>query len=194
MANPRQPRALVAQVKGLTFVDVQSFVRKEGGPEAWHKLRETLPREEQEVVESVSAALWYPLEVQHRVLGRMHEVLGRERVETLHAYARFAAERHVSRVYRVLFLVLNPALMLEKSGEYWHRFYDTGEWKITRESPTRARGDLIGFAKPNPDLCEFLTAYLPALFERIGAKDPKCTHPRCRTRGDAVCSFQLEWR
>jgi uncharacterized protein (TIGR02265 family) len=184
----------VAQVKGLTFADVQAYVRQEGGDESWQRMRDALEPEERAVVESVVGSGWYSLDLHQRVLELMPVALDRDRVQTMRAYAKWAAERHVSRVYRVLFLVINPALMLEKSGEYWHRFYDTGEWKITRDSPTRARGDLVGFAKPNANLCEFLTAYLPALFERIGAKDVKCTHPRCRTRGDTVCSYHLEWR
>lgn len=186
--------APVARVKGLTFADTQAFVRQEGGDDAWGRLKAKLTAEERAVVESVVAVGWYPLEVQLRVLSKMHEVLGRERVATMQKYARFAADRHVSRVYRVLFLVLNPALMLEKSGEYWHRFYDSGEWRVTRDTPTRVRGDLVGFAIPDENLCEFINAYLPALFARIGAKDVRCVHPRCRTRGDTVCSYHLEWR
>lgn len=192
--DPRQPASPVARVKGLTFADVQAFVRQQGGDEAWQRMRDALTPDDRAVVESAVGSGWYPLEIHRRLLERMPVVLGRETIPTMQGYARWAAERHVSRVYRVLFLVINPALMLEKSGEYWHRFYDTGEWKVTRDTPTRARGDLIGFADPHSHLCEFLNAYLPALFERIGAKDVRCTHPRCRTRGDVVCSYQLDWR
>ncbi len=184
----------VARVKGLTFADMQAFVRERGGDAAWQRMRDSLSLEERAVVESVVGSGWYPLELHHRVLDFMPAVLGAERVETMHDYARWAAERHVSRVYRVLFLVINPARMLEKSGEYWHRFYDTGEWTVIRDTPTRVRGDLVGFAMPRPNLCDFLNGYLPALFARIGARDVRCTHPRCRTRGEAVCSYHLEWR
>jgi hypothetical protein len=178
----------------MTFADVQAFVRARGGPEAWQRLRALASEEDRAVIDSVVAVGWYPLDVQHRMLGRMHEALGEDPITAVREYAKFAAERHVSRVYRVLFLVLNPALLLEKSGEYWGRFYDTGKWEVTRESETRVRGDLIGFAAPDANLCEFLGTYLPAIFGRVGAKDVKCTHPRCRVRGDSVCSFQLEWR
>jgi len=184
----------VARAKGLTFADQQAFVRERGGPGAWQRLCESLSAEDRAVVESVVGVGWYPLDVQQRVLGRLHEVLGGERAPVLHDYARFSAERHVSRVYRVLFLVANPALMLEKSGEYWNRFYDSGRWEVHRDSETKVRGDLVAFALPDANLCEFLTAYLQALFGRIGAKDVKCAHPKCRVRGDAVCSFHLEWR
>jgi hypothetical protein len=184
----------VARVKGLTFADIQAFVRQEGGDAAWAKLKDSVTADDRAVVESVVAVGWYPLDVQLRVLGQVHKVLVLEPMEAMRKYARFAAERHVSRVYRVLFLVLNPALMLEKSGEYWHRFYDNGEWKVHRDSPTKVRGDLVGFAQPDPNQCEFLNEYLISIFARIGAKDVKCTHPRCRVRGDAVCSYHLEWR
>jgi len=185
---------IVARAKGLTFADQQAFVRERGGPAAWQRLRDNLSAEDRSVVDSAVGTGWYPLDVQQRVLGRMHEALGEERVATLRDYARFSAERHVSRVYRVLFLVANPALMLEKSGEYWGRFYDSGKWEVHRDTETKVRGDLVGFAIPDANLCEFLNAYLPAMFGRIGAKDVKCAHPKCRVRGDTVCSFHLEWR
>jgi hypothetical protein len=62
-----------------------------------------------------------------------------------------------------------------------------------RPRKSRTSAD-AGFALPDANLCEFLTAYLPAIFGRIGAKDVKCVHSKCRVRGDSVCSFQLEWR
>lgn len=184
----------MARVKGLTFADLSAFVRDRGGDAAWSRLREALAPADRALLDEVVAVGWYPLDAQLRALFAAPEALGRDARATMRDYGLFCAERHVSRVYRVLFLVLNPATLLEKTGEYWSRFYDAGTWQVSRESDTRARGDLTGFAQPEALHCEFLASYIAAMFDRVGAKDARCTHPRCRTRGDTVCSFVVEWR
>jgi hypothetical protein len=184
----------VARVKGLTFADARAYVGARGGPDAWEKVRQRLTPADRTLLDEVIAVGWYDIDTHVRLLEAMPGVLGKTLEDTMRDYARFSAERHVSRVYRVLFLVANPAMVLEKSGEYWSRFYDTGAWKITRESDKKARGDLSGFARPTAAHCEFLTTYCGFLFERVGCKDVRTSHPRCRVRGDSLCSYVVEWR
>jgi len=102
----------------------------------------------------------------------MPVALGGTTAAVMRDYARFAAGRHVGRVYRLLFRLANPALVLEKSGEYWSRFYDSGEWKVTREGPTRARGELVGFAQTNAVFCESMIRHEPEDFWRTFTRIP----------------------
>jgi hypothetical protein len=184
----------VARVKGLTFADARAYLATRGGADAWERLRQLLTPADRSLLDEVIAVGWYDLDTHVRLLEALPQVLGKSTEEAMRDYARFSAERHVSRVYRLLFLVANPAIVLEKSGEYWSRFYDTGTWKVTRESDKKARGDLAGFARPTAAHCEFLTTYVGCLFERVGCKDVRTAHPRCRVRGDTLCSYAVEWR
>jgi hypothetical protein len=85
-------------------------------------------------------------------------------------------------------------LILDKMSDHWSRFYDTGRWVIERESPRRVRAELVGFATPDPLLCEFLGNYAAELFSRVGAPGARFSHPRCRCRGEAGCVYLVEWR
>lgn len=184
----------MARSKGLTLADIKAFVREEGGDAALSRFRAALAPADRALLDEVVAVGWYPFDAYVRLLEAVPVALEREPRLAMRQYGRFAAQQHVSRLYRVLFLALNPALMLEKVSEYWSRFADTGHWQVTRETDHRARGDLVGLSHPHALHCEFLASYITAIFERIGARDPRCTHPRCRTRGDSACTFVVEWR
>ena len=183
----------MARVKGLTFADAKLFVSERGGDEAWRRLRALLPATDQALLDEVIAVGWYPLEAQLHVLEAMPVALGDSITAVMRDYARFAAARHVGRVYRLLFRFANPALVLEKSGEYWSRFYDTGEWKVVREAPNKARGELVGFVN-HAVFCESMNQYIEQLFGLVGAKDVRVSHVRCRTRGDGSCAWTVEWK
>jgi len=182
------------KIKGITFLDARDFVLSQGGPAAWDRMKSKLSEEEYVLFDTVVGSGWYDLDVNLRVLEAMPEVLGGDLTSTMREYAKFCTERHVNRVYRVLFLFANPAIVLEKSGEYWSRFYDTGELRVRREGSHRARADLVGFPRPTAAHCEFIERYSAALFERVGAKHVKSSHPKCRLRGDSVCSMVIDWR
>ncbi len=184
----------MAKVKGLTFVDAHQYVLSRGGAPAWDRVRAKLNEEERALVDSVVGSGWYDLDVNLRVLEAMPDAIEKDVASTMRDYAKFCTERHVNRVYRVLFLFANPAIVLEKSGEYWSRFYDTGECRVTREGSNRARAEIVAFPRPTAVHCEFFERYAGALLERVGAKSVKTTHPKCRLRGDSVCSFTIDWR
>lgn len=188
----------MARVKGLAFADVQAFLRARsparGGTDAWSQVRDALSPAHRALLDEIVAVGWYDLDASLAILEALPAVLGLDASHAMRDYARFCAERHVSRIYRPLFLLASPALLLERTADYWSRFYDTGSWKVTREAPTRARGELVGFAHPTAVHCAFLTHYVGALFERVGAKDVRSTHPRCRARGEPGCTFVVEWR
>jgi hypothetical protein len=184
----------VARVKGITFADAREFVVARGGMESWQRLRASLSELDRALLDEVIAVGWYDLGTHIRVLEAMPNALGLDTHTAMHEFARVAAQTHVSKVHRVLLRLANPAFILEKTGEYWGRFYDSGEWTITREGPKRAHGDLQGFAQPSAIVCAFVTSYIEFLFARVGARDVKSAHPRCRVRGDAVCTFVVDWK
>ena len=184
----------VAHVKGITFADAREFVVGRGGPEAWERLRAVVSPQDRALLDEVIAMGWYELGAHARMLEAIPRALGLETHTAMREFARFAAQSHVSRVHRVFLRFANPALILEKTGEYWSRFFDSGEWRVTRETPRRARGDLLDFAEPAAIVCEFITCYIEFLFMRVGAKEVRSSHPRCRVRGDALCTFLVDWK
>ena len=96
-------------------------------------------------------------------------------------------------VHRLFLRMANPAYVLEKSTEFWSRFYDSGRWLITRRSDSQTHAELIGFALPNRDFCHFLNAYLVRLFALVGAKNVHWEHTRCACDGLDRCVFEGSW-
>jgi hypothetical protein len=179
--------------KGLTFADVCAFVRSAGGEEAFARLCAALSPEHRRVTEEALAIGWYPLEAHLAALEAIPVALGLDLDAAMRGYAQFCAERHVTSIHRVFFLFANPAVVVEKTGEFWTRFYDTGRWTIVRETSSSVRGELADFAIPTRTHCLFMVHYVAALLGRAGAKRVNASHPKCRVRGDAVCAYVASW-
>lgn len=181
----------MARIKGITTADLRAFAAERGAVE---RLRAALGEEDRRWFDEAVAVAWYDLDHQMRALTALPAALGTSPEEAWRGFGRFSADRHVNRIHRLFFRFANPALVLEKTGQFWSRFYDTGTWTITREARARARGDLRGFGRPTEAHCTFLTAYVGALFEAVGAKAVRCTHPTCEVRGGDRCTFAVEWQ
>jgi hypothetical protein len=181
------------KAKGTAIVDLRAFLERSGGSEAHARLRRALSPEDAALYDEAVAVGWYDLHAYLRMNHALGESLQRADGHGLRDYGRFAAEHDLSTIHRAFLRLANPAYVLEKAGEFWGRFFDVGTWKVTRESTTRAIGELTGFVV-DARYCEFLTAYLPRLFELVGAKHVRVAHARCRSHGDPSCVWTLEWR
>ena len=87
----------------------------------------------------------------------------------------------------------NPAYVLEKAGEYWSRFYDSGEWEVVRETPNRARGTLSGVQPFDPYLGIYVTEYCHRLFELVGAKEVRTSHRLQGPPDSPTIVLRVEW-
>jgi hypothetical protein len=183
----------VTQVKGSNIYLVRCFAEKQG-PAAWADVRARLSEAERAQVESVIASGWYPLTLQHRVFQALEAALSDSRDDVMDTFATFVAEHDLTRVHRLFLRLRNPAYALEKSAEYWSRFYDAGNWSVVRPSSYQARGELSGITETAPVFCRFLTAYITRMFQLAGATSGKCRHTRCACRGDKSCVFEGYWR
>jgi hypothetical protein len=116
---------------------------------------------------------WHDLARQHRFLRAIDDTLGSGDGTLVEEIGRFEADRDLRIVHRLFLRMANPAYVLEKAGQYWGRFYDTGTWKVTRHSPQHAEGVLSGCRPFDPLFAVYLNAYIHRLFELVGAKDMK---------------------
>jgi hypothetical protein len=183
----------VTQVKGSNIRLAQQYAERRGGPEAWARVLATLSPADREVVQGCIAVGWYPLPLQHRVLEALEQELHQAGVEPLSDFARFVAEHDLTKVHRLYLRMRNPAYVLEKCGEYWSRFYDSGVWYVQRVGPTVARGDLSQIEERAPVFCKFLAAYIGYMFELAGAKGITVLHRQCACRGAPSCVFEGSW-
>jgi hypothetical protein len=184
----------MAHAKGMALLDVRLFVERQGGAGSWDRLKALLSPDDAAQLDAVVAVGWYDVHLYVRIICALGPVLGRSTFDAARELGHFAAKHDLAVIHRLFLRLANPAYVLEKAGEFWGRFYDSGKWTVTRETDTRAKGELSGFAVADRVYCEFLRSYLIELFELVGARAVRFAHPQCRALGARSCVFSGEWR
>ena len=180
----------MTKVKGSNIGHARVFADEKGGAGGWARVLAKLSESDRQTVESAINVGWYDLHLQHRLFEALDEVLGTHESPGIEAFAENVAHRDLTLVHRLFLRLANPALVLEKSGEYWGRFYDAGTWNVTRQPNRIARGELMGIEDHDPIFCRFLTAYIETMFRMVGVPGAKVRHTRCACRGAASCVFE----
>jgi hypothetical protein len=147
-----------------------TFVERRFGGGAWERVLASLDADAAAEVRLVVPVRWYDLGLQHRVLRAIDETLGEGDGGLVDPIGRFEAEQDLTVVHRVFMRLASPTYILEKSADYWDRFYDTGVWQIERLAPTHARAALVGVAPFDPLFGRYLHAYIARMFELTGAR------------------------
>jgi predicted hydrocarbon binding protein len=185
----------MGRAKGSVFLGMHAFLAERGdGPAIRRAVASALSPKSADAFLGAIAVGWYPLDSYIDAVGALGGALGLAPDEAARAYGRYAAEHDLTTIHRFFLRLANPAYVLEKAGEYWGRYFDTGAWTVTRERETRALADLTAFDAVDRVYCESLTAYVQRMFELAGAREVRVTHVRCRARRADRCSFAIEWR
>lgn len=184
----------MARLKGTNLVHTRSFVEARFGLEGWATALAGMTRESRAAVDSVVAVGWYPAELHVELLHAIDKELGRGNGKLVSEASIYGAEYDFTRIHRLLFRLANPGFLLERVGEIWARFYDSGRWSVKRPTPTTTQCTLTEFGVVDAMYCAYLSAYFGRLFELVGARDVSSTHPLCRAKGDAMCRFDGSWK
>lgn len=180
--------------KGSNMHHMRTWVLRMHGDDAWERVLAALSPEDTATVLSVLPVAWYPLSTQHNLLRAIDGQLGVGDGALAAVVGRYEAEQDLTMVHRLFLRMANPAFVLEKAGDYWGRFYEKGEWVVTRgEDGRSARGELRGLEPLDELFCVYLDAYITRMFGLVGAKGVLGSHPRCRCRGAEACVYEGRW-
>jgi hypothetical protein len=182
-----------AKTKGVSFVNARAFVQDRYGAPGWAATMARLREPDRVEIESTVTVGWYSLPLYARFIRAIDEAHGCGDCALLVQLGRFEAERDLTTIHRVFLRMANPAYAVEKMGEYWRRFHDTGTWKVDRATPTQVDGVLEGWGHVDRGLCRELGGYMGRVLELVGAKGVLMEHPFCRAHGDPMCSFRARW-
>ena len=181
------------QSKGTNLLNIAAFVRETFDDAAWQRVVATLDEPSQRALAEVVAVGWYDYALELSALRAVETVLGRGDGSLADALGHFQAEEDLTKIHRLFLRLASPAFVLEKSGEYWRRFYTGGRWVVTREGQRAATGRLFDVEPPEALFCQYLVGYIQRMFELVGAGSPIVTHAECRAQGDARCMFRGSW-
>jgi hypothetical protein len=182
-----------AKTKGVGFVNVRAFATERFGANGWEQTIERLSHADRDVLAAVLPVGWYPLALYARLIRALDDVHGAGDLTLVVQLGRFEAERDLTTIHRIFLRMANPAFAIEKFGDYWRRFHDSGDWKLQRIHATSLGGTLSEWGVVDYALCRELVGYMGRVLELVGARSVIMEHPRCRGRGDAECYFQARW-
>lgn len=147
-----------------------TFVEGRFGRGAWARVVESLDDATAADVRLVVPVRWYDLGIQHRVLRAIDETLGEGDGALVDPIGRYEADQDLTVVHRMFMRLASPSYILEKSAEYWDRFYDTGTWDVERLGEGQARATLRDVEPFDPLFARYLHAYIQRMFELTGAR------------------------
>ena len=178
--------------KGTNLLHMRSYVERVHGPATWQKVLASLSAADHAIVSALSPSGWYPLETQHRLLRSIDRVVSKGDLALVPEIGRYEADQDLSTIHRLFVRLTSPAYVLEKAGEYWRRFYDTGRWDVVRGNGS-ATGRLAEFGMVDDAFCSYLAAYIHRMFQLAGARSGALEHTECRARGAEACVFVGRW-
>ena len=160
----------MGRAKGSNMHHMRTWVAENHGADAWPALLESMDTVDRLELLGLVPVGWYELALQHRLLRAIDDYFGRGDGALIDVIGAYEADQDLKTIHRLFLRLANPAYVLEKSGDYWSRFYDTGEWSVVRLSPNSARGRLSGVEPFTEDFCRYLTAYIGQMWVLVGAK------------------------
>jgi hypothetical protein len=184
----------VARLKGTNIVHTRRYVESSFGMEGWATVAAGMSAQSRAALDSVVAVGWYPASLHLEVLEAIDTELDQKKGALVRSAAAFGAEYDFTKIHRVLFRLASPGFLIERVGEIWPRFYDSGSWSMKRLGPTSVQATLADFDVKSGMYCSYLGAYFVKLFELVGARETKLWHPLCRAAGSAVCRYDGSWR
>ena len=111
---------------------VRAFVRERFGSAGLERLSQLLSQQDFELLNQAVAIGWYELDAYARLLRAFDTCFGNSDLMLCRSMGRYQAERDSTTLHRLFFRLANPGYLIEKTGEYWRRFQDTGSWSVER--------------------------------------------------------------
>ena len=184
----------MAKFKGSVYESTRAFVQHEFGVEAIEKILAALPSAERELLSSVTAIAWIPVEPVLHFHHELERQFGTGDRSLCEKAGRFSAGWSMNSVLKMFVRLKSPRWLMDKGANVWSRYHDSGRWELDPETPLRISGRLVGFEVKDPMFCARLRGWLQGVVELTGGTGADCIEPRCRCRGHEHCTFVMTWR
>lgn len=139
--------------------------------------------------ERIVLGAWYPEEDLIGLFSACAPLLSAPRDQVFEVMGALAAGTHLEGVYSDL--LLRGALSRARS--LWRTQHDSGALSITKETPTSATYELVGWEHSSPQYCRILGGYFAELHRLSGAVRPSFLHTACRSLGASHCVWLVRW-
>lgn len=184
----------MAKFKGSVYESTRAFVQQEFGTEGVQRILSALPAADRELLSSVTAIAWVPVEPVLRFHHELENQFGTGDRSLCERAGRFSAGWSMNTVLKMFVRLRSPLWLLDKGASVWSRYHDTGRWEIDGENPQRISGRLLDFEVRDPYFCSRLRGWLQGVIELTGGVGADTVEPRCKCRGHDHCMFVMTWK
>ncbi len=184
----------MAQIKGMAIRGALKYVKESGHAGGIAGIVAALPADVQPVLaKRILTGEWYPYEAYAALLAVIDRQLGRGDLRKMPELGHFAIRQDRNSVLKVISLFATVQQLVGRSGMFWSRYCDTGQFTDVESGDHRVVMALQGFPGIAPQHCHLLTGWLEGLALAVGARSAKATKTRCVHRGDDECRYEGTW-
>jgi hypothetical protein len=184
----------MAKFKGSVYESTRAFVQQEFGVEGVQRILSALPADDRELLSSVTAIAWIPVEPVLRFQQELERLYGTGDRSLCERAGRFSAGWSMNSVLKMFVRLRTPHWLLDKGASVWNRYHDSGRWELDPQMALRISGRLVGFDVRDPLFCARLRGWLTGVVELTGGTGAETTEPRCACRGHDHCAFVMTWK
>ena len=181
-------------IRGAILQARKTFVVEHFGKEAWQRVMEALPEEDQKFFNGiVVSAGWYPFEIGKRLDQAIVDVLGHGDPKVFEEIGAKSARKNLSGIHKPFLRPGNPQGFLSQANTIYKFYYDTGYRKY--EATGLTSGVMTTYEAETfsvPDCLTVIGWYKEAL-KMCGAKNVEIIEESCRAKGDPYCRYRISW-
>lgn len=144
------------------------------------------------ILAATSPSLWVSFDAFVALCQAIDRTYGSGDLAMCRVLGRYAADVNLPTLYRIFYKIGSFRYIISKASAVWSTHYDSGR-ASTHDIPGGVAFVMEGFAKPHRVHCLSVLGWIEQSAVISGAKVTRAEEVKCRTRGDAVCEFQIEY-
>lgn len=169
------------------------WVEEHHGREAKRAMLVSLqPRHATAIMAAVNPSMWVPFDAFVALCEAIDRAYGSGDLSLCRTLGRYAADVNLPTLYRIFYKLGSVRFIISKASAVWSTHYDSGRAR-TEDIPGGIAFIVEGFATPHRAHCLSILGWMEGSAAISGAKVTSAREVKCRTRGDNVCLFQLEY-
>ena len=177
--------------KGTVYLGMKSYIEKTFGNEGLARVLAALSPEDRDALRAVVPVGNYDIAPALHFQQAADRLLGKDDNSLCFEMGRFAAGWHLNSFHKLFLRFTNPHWLVDKGGDLWRHYHDSGRWTMEPKEPGRIRAHRHDFAVVDAGFCMNLQGWLTGAVELTGARDIKVIEPTCTARGGAECEIVI---
>ncbi len=175
----------MGKAKGTAFVGAVKYLRKHRAealvalPPALHAYLD----------EHIRMSIWYPERDMLELIRATARLMPGPTDRVLEAMGEASARGH-AEVYGGLL----DGSSTSRAFALWSTQHDTGELRMTEETRSTVRMEIVGYEDPSHEMCLLTQGYFRGVLLMNGIQNLAIEKIGCRLRGDDRCAWRGSWK